>query len=926
MKRKFFAATAVFIVIIGAILTPMFGFLNSQLGAEHAYAQIGPVTDPGGQSGGVPFADAENKPTTTETTTPKDATNIDNQANKDLLKCDLNLLCAIISVYSQLILFVPQLLASIAGMVLDWSMWHSLQSATYTSQDASDSFVVTGWKLVRDFSNLLFIFALFVIAFNLILNGTNYNQTGGLDPKRTFAWVIIMALLVNFSFFLCRVTIDVTNIAANMFYTKISAYDATGNTDKTVSSSAQGQELALGSTAGFYRSGGIRSASLGILDKINPQSLILGAGGNLEGYKSLKTFGLVEHHDWGQYVLLLFLSTMAGFFNFFLIYLFISVAILFLARTIGLFFFMILSPIAFVSVAIPKLKTAAWFGFNDWFSQFIGLAFLAPIFMFFFYLAIMFLKIAPTVGDATAGYLMMAAGITIKLLMIGLVLIFGKKIAKNLAGKVGEVANNVVTSLATGAAMVAGAAATGGMSGVAQLGKRYAAQKLSAGGGAVAERMFGKENYEAMQKSANWKAATSLKNYKPGNFNLQKQFQAITRVAKAGGVDTTYGDAYKYGKLSGRKGDWNMAKEDKEKKKAADSWKTWEFDKKLEDLKKDFDNGLLLDKEYNQRRKDILLEKKQASNPTAEVDKKINDLTAELKKVTENKAKLPPAQVQKEKDKIEMDIKIAQTKKANIGIKSTVKKLGEDLERSRSVELPLFGRVAFGSSPRKEQIQNYINRTASPESQAERPRLQGQIHNLKTKLSYIEDLDKNPNIADTYRLRGTGDAVKKQIEALEKQEQKLFEKKGLKEKIGDNEAKAKRFADTKTWLDEREENNLDITSSRDVDDVMRGEKTGKEVPVPPKTSLLTPEMRGKLKASGKTEEEISKLTLGQANNLLANMNYEKTKKPAGEKARDLLGGISGATTLGDADVDAAMRGEYTPPEKEIDDDIYGYKP
>ena len=91
--------------------------------------------------------------------------------------------------------------AAMAGKFLDFFLDLSLQSSTY-----GNGFITEGWKILRDIANLSFIFILLYVAIRTIFGD------GG--AKKTIITVVIMALLLNFSLFFCRVIIDASNILA----------------------------------------------------------------------------------------------------------------------------------------------------------------------------------------------------------------------------------------------------------------------------------------------------------------------------------------------------------------------------------------------------------------------------------------------------------------------------------------------------------------------------------------------------------------------------------------------------------------------------------------------------------------------------------------------------------------------------------------
>src|SRR3989344_1800408 len=91
--------------------------------------------------------------------------------------------------------------AYIGSLFLSVGVKLSLTSTAYALQ-----FLTTGWTVARDVANIAFLFILIFIAITIILKADSSGTT------QTLAFVIVMALLVNFSFFLTRVVIDAGNI------------------------------------------------------------------------------------------------------------------------------------------------------------------------------------------------------------------------------------------------------------------------------------------------------------------------------------------------------------------------------------------------------------------------------------------------------------------------------------------------------------------------------------------------------------------------------------------------------------------------------------------------------------------------------------------------------------------------------------------
>lgn len=502
MNRKFFARLFLFLVALTGAFSPVFSLVSLQPEPLVVYAEK----------------------TTTESSKESEKKDI-SASGADSIPCGMNVICGGISIYAGLIQYLPHLLAQVSGMILDYAIFQNLQSSTWTSKDSVDSFVVKGWKMMRDFSNLLFIFALFVVGFSLILSGSG---SGGkplfdLDPKRTIARVILMALLINFSFFMCRFIIDVTNLGARVFYTTVTKIDTT-KTKQNVTTS-ENTSTVMGNTDDFYgQFNDMRSVSLGVLALTDAQKLVLGNGA-IKGKQESTAAGMISwyEYDWGVYILILFVSTIAGIFNLFLVYLFASSAIFLFARIYGLYFLIILSPIAFVSTVIPTLQKKEYFGFDDWFKQFTGLAFAMPVYMFFIYLALFFMNPPAT---PQSGYIATAVFILTKLIAAGFVLIMGKKVTKDLSGKIGAMASGAVNGIITGTAMIAGAAMTGGATAALRAGRSVAGNAavntFSAAKGVVTGKSPTPENVEAIRNRFN---SGTFKNFSRfNNFNPVRGF------------------------------------------------------------------------------------------------------------------------------------------------------------------------------------------------------------------------------------------------------------------------------------------------------------------------------------------------------------------------------------------------------------------
>lgn len=342
-----------------------------------------------------------------------------------------------------------QWLAARAGGFLDYFIFFSIDGNTYRGvpieleDGSSSSFILEGWKIVRDISNILFIFGLIYIAFAFVLRV----NIGNANPKKLLVYLIVMALLINFSLFFARVIVDAGNILARTLYNQINL----------VTRNAANQDLT--------GPDGVKSIGLMFISLSNPQALMSSDQSNVTSFNNTDT----------ETNLFIMMTLGAIIFNIFLIYIFISVSVYFIARIIGLYYSMIFAPFAFASMAIPKGSSIQYIGFNSWFSNLVSYSFLAPLFIFFLYLTIKFLSLGIPINPNVAGSTPLAQTFMSILIPFALAigfLILGKQQAKKMSGKIGEVTSKVVTSAVAGAAGVAvGAAAFGATQTVGRVGR-----------------------------------------------------------------------------------------------------------------------------------------------------------------------------------------------------------------------------------------------------------------------------------------------------------------------------------------------------------------------------------------------------------------------------------------------------------------------
>ncbi|MDQ3075745.1 MAG: hypothetical protein M3Q34_01305 [bacterium] len=320
-----------------------------------------------------------------------------------------------------------------AAMILDFFVYYSTNSNSYTG-----AFIEKGWGVVRDIANIFFILALLYVAFKIILNDSHSN------PKKLVSVIIVVALFINFSLFATRIVIDASNILAKIFYNNINSVDASG---KVLPPGSQGQ----------------KSVTVGLVKTFNPHTIFTKS--NIPG-------GITG--NLGKFFAVLVISIMLMFF---MIKMFLSIAVIFVSRVISLWFSMIFSPIAFASLTTDMdLKQMGWKGWKD---DLFSNAFLAPVFIFFLYLIILFgdfLTISTSgtnsvdvgVGIIKVDDFQTYMKILIPFIIIYVLLTKAKEITVKMSGEMGKTLSGVVNPVAGAAIGAVGGFAIGK---AAQLGR-----------------------------------------------------------------------------------------------------------------------------------------------------------------------------------------------------------------------------------------------------------------------------------------------------------------------------------------------------------------------------------------------------------------------------------------------------------------------
>jgi hypothetical protein len=145
--------------------------------------------------------------------------------------------CFLTLYYNTLYTF-SHFLVGLVGGLFDFFVGFSLSSNMYDYDTVT--FIGDGWRIVRDLSNIFFIFILLYAAIGLILKLHHF------DAKGIIAKVIIIGLLVNFSLFFTRIVIDASNVLARVFYNEINIQTGAAVVGNTGELGVETQSLSAG--------------------------------------------------------------------------------------------------------------------------------------------------------------------------------------------------------------------------------------------------------------------------------------------------------------------------------------------------------------------------------------------------------------------------------------------------------------------------------------------------------------------------------------------------------------------------------------------------------------------------------------------------------------------------------------------------------
>ena len=239
-------------------------------------------------------------------------------------------------------------LVGVAALTLDNAVYYTVVTMGKYVKDLPA--VGVTWQIMRDIGNIILIFGFLAVGISIILNTERLGYGKKMLPK-----LLLAAVFLNFSLFITEAVIDTGNLFATQFYTQINGGQPAGVKDFDKGSfnfrvSNEGISNTLMNKIGLQTLYGAAVDNEIVLDKSNPWYI---------GFMGIILFIIVA-------------------------FVMFSLAFILIARFVILLFLIIIAPIGFAGLAVPKLANSA----SKWWSTLFEQTITAPVLLLLLYIAL----------------------------------------------------------------------------------------------------------------------------------------------------------------------------------------------------------------------------------------------------------------------------------------------------------------------------------------------------------------------------------------------------------------------------------------------------------------------------------------------------------------------------------------------------------
>lgn len=230
---------------------------------------------------------------------------------------------------------LASLIMTLSGLVFDYALQLSV-SFDYDSIKA----IETAWSVLRDICNVIFIFMILYIAIDTILG------TSSREMVRKLVFIVLIALVINFSLLATKVIIDTSNVAMLSVYNQVAT--AAGN-----------EKVSLSFTF------------------LNALKLTEDVARANQGQENLEKGNIIVVD-----IISITLFVVVA-------WVFLQASFLLIGRVVSFVLLMIFSPLAFIGLVVPysgfKENTTDW-----WWKNLTSQAVFGPVFLFLFLVTLRF--------------------------------------------------------------------------------------------------------------------------------------------------------------------------------------------------------------------------------------------------------------------------------------------------------------------------------------------------------------------------------------------------------------------------------------------------------------------------------------------------------------------------------------------------------
>ncbi|MBU3923267.1 hypothetical protein KJ684_03495, partial [Patescibacteria group bacterium] len=245
--------------------------------------------------------------------------------------------------------------------------------------DSNMNVVKKAWGTTRDIANMMFILFLVVVAFATILRNEQYGV------KQLLPKIILIALLINFSFVIAATIVDFSNIASKLFINEIRTKTGEGGISGTFGDAMSLGETKMSVNCEEYVNKKIKECArwaaaglIGAAINLNCQIKYANLKKTCEKNKEI----LVSDRE-GNFLNSIVSLTVGSLVMLIAAFTFFAGGIMLLIRIVVIWFLLMIVPLAFICYIMPALRK----NWQDWWKTFLKWCFFAPIYTFFIWLA-----------------------------------------------------------------------------------------------------------------------------------------------------------------------------------------------------------------------------------------------------------------------------------------------------------------------------------------------------------------------------------------------------------------------------------------------------------------------------------------------------------------------------------------------------------